>query len=115
MNVISAHLPNALVVALDGEIDLANADALRARLVDVAEREAPACLVLDLRAVSYLDSAGVELLFRLGAEVTCALSVAVVPDSVPARVLGIVALGDLCQIHPSVDAALEHCTAQASS
>lgn len=113
MNVVTAHLPHALVVTLDGEIDLANADGHRAALAAAAEQHEPACLVLDLRPVSYLDSAGVELLFRLGAEIAPKLSVVIAPDSVPARVLGIVSLGELCAVHATVDAALEACAAQA--
>ena len=44
-------------VVLDGELDLVTAPALRERLLEV-ERTEPPVLVLDLRQVTFLDSAG---------------------------------------------------------
>jgi anti-sigma B factor antagonist len=53
-----------LLVRLDGEIDMANADRIGRRVVhDVLEREptGPA-VVLDLAGLSYLDSSGLRML-----------------------------------------------------
>jgi anti-sigma B factor antagonist len=52
-----------LVAGLTGEIDLSNATALEERIVAAAGAEVP--LVVDLTAVTFLDSAGVRLLDHL--------------------------------------------------
>jgi len=52
--------PN-VVVAMAGEIDLANADTGEERIVAGVPNEADR-LILDLSAVTYLDSAGVRLI-----------------------------------------------------
>ncbi len=56
---------SVLVATVDGEIDSSNAAELRLAL---SERlpSASSALVLDLSAVSYLDSSGIHLLFDLG-------------------------------------------------
>lgn len=55
---------SVLVVSLRGEIDMSNAEPLREALTALTPNTALA-LVLDLSAVEYLDSAGIQLLFRL--------------------------------------------------
>lgn len=52
------------VAVLDGEVDLSNADEIRRQLLSAATSADPA-LVLDLRSLVYLDSAGVRMLFEL--------------------------------------------------
>jgi anti-anti-sigma factor len=55
----------ARVVRVDGEVDLSNAEQVRARiLAEVADD--PHAVVLDLESARYLDSAGIRLLFDLG-------------------------------------------------
>lgn len=51
-------------VALRGEIDLANVEAISMEVLDVMANDAMV-LVLDVSEVTYLDSTGVRLLFRL--------------------------------------------------
>ncbi|WP_426637781.1 STAS domain-containing protein [Planosporangium sp. 12N6] len=51
------------VAHLDGDIDLAVADAIEAEIL--RRTEPSAALVVDLTAVSFLDSAGVRLVDRL--------------------------------------------------
>jgi stage II sporulation protein AA (anti-sigma F factor antagonist) len=51
------------VVAIGGEIDLSNVDAVR-RLID-ANLDAANRLVVDLCDLAYIDSAGIALLFAL--------------------------------------------------
>ena len=53
---------DAIVVAPSGEIDLATIDALQAE-VDAAASEASP-VVLDLRAVTFIDSAGLRLVLH---------------------------------------------------
>ena len=52
------------VARLSGEIDLSNVDDLTAALEDTVDNHALG-LVVDLTDVTYLDSTGVRLLFRL--------------------------------------------------
>ena len=51
----------AAVIALSGELDLAGAAALEQELARL-EEDAPAAIVLDLRAVEFMDSSGLRLI-----------------------------------------------------
>jgi anti-anti-sigma factor len=51
-----------LIVSLTGEIDLAHAESLRQSILHAAV-EQPAGVVVDVLDVTYLDSAGIRLLF----------------------------------------------------
>lgn len=55
---------DAVIATISGEVDMSNTPELRAALTE-GTSNAAAGLVLDLSAVEYLDSAGVQLLFRL--------------------------------------------------
>jgi anti-sigma B factor antagonist len=59
---------DAVLVALDGELDLASAPLLESRL-DSAEVLAAAMVVLDLREVRFIDSTGLRTVF--GAQARC--------------------------------------------
>jgi anti-anti-sigma factor len=54
----------AVVARLTGEIDLSNADRLGAALLDAMPNLEHA-LILDMSAVEYLDSAGIQLIYQL--------------------------------------------------
>jgi anti-sigma B factor antagonist len=53
---------DAVVVVPEGEIDLATIDQLRAE-IDAAAEEA-SLVVIDLRAVTFIDSAGIRLIIE---------------------------------------------------
>jgi anti-anti-sigma factor len=55
------------VLRLEGEIDVSNVGEIRARMRDVVTNQQFA-LVVDLTPTSYLDSAGINLLFAVGEE-----------------------------------------------
>ena len=55
----------ATVVRVDGEVDLSNAEQVRARILAEVTDD-PETVVLDLESARYLDSAGIRLLFDLG-------------------------------------------------
>jgi anti-sigma B factor antagonist len=56
---------DGLVIArIIGDLDLSNLHTVQAALVDAMPNEAHA-LVVDLTGVNFLDSSGVETLFRL--------------------------------------------------
>jgi anti-anti-sigma factor len=83
-----------IVAALAGEIDPSNARDLGRELTEAVPNDAMA-VVLDLSAVEYLDSSGVQLIFELAERLTGRQQqlAVVVPEHAPARrVLEIVAL-----------------------
>lgn len=56
------HLPDGTrVLVVTGEIDMNNAAELREALV--SQLKAGECLVIDLTGVTYIDSAGISVLF----------------------------------------------------
>ena len=60
-------LEETAVAALDGELDTANVGEVAARLRRLVENRAMR-LVVDLQEVTYIDSAGINLLFAVGGE-----------------------------------------------
>jgi anti-sigma B factor antagonist len=95
------------VVAAAGEIDLTNAEGLRDALL-AALNDGAAELVADLTLTTFLDSAGVTALVKAsrravatGANFRLAVTAAPV-----LRVLSLVGIDRLIEIHPSVTAAV---------
>ena len=85
-------------VALIGEIDIANVDDAEAALTPMAASGAP--LVLDLVGLTYCDSQGVAMLFRLARQARDrggALTVAN-PQGIVSRVLEITRLDEVVDI-----------------
>jgi anti-sigma B factor antagonist len=53
----------AVVVSLAGELDLATAERLRARLTDLVQSDPPPVrMVLDLAALDFVDASGISVL-----------------------------------------------------
>jgi anti-anti-sigma factor len=75
---------NAIVVSLVGEVDISNASDIGSMLEGSVPQRALG-LVLDLSRATYIDSAGVHLLFRLGGRLTRRRQQlrVVVPDTAP--------------------------------
>jgi len=97
-----------LVAVVEGEIDSSNASDLRLALADRLPSASEA-LVLDLTAVTYLDSAGVHLLFDLGRRLAARRQAIrlVVPQGTPTRrVLELCAIEGVAPIDPDVESAL---------
>ena len=106
-------LPDALVARPLGEVDMAVTPELTAGLLAAVEEHGPDCLVVDLGSVEYLDSSGIELLFRVhGATAGDGVDLIVVapPGSNAARLLGLVAMGDIGEVRESLDQALDRCS-----
>ena len=109
----TAKLPSALVARLLGDIDMAVTPGLQVDLISAVDGHGPDCLVVDLGDVEYIDSSGIELLFRLHGALTgdgTDLIVVAPPGSAAARLLGLVALRDLGEIRPSLAEALRTCS-----
>ena len=105
-------LPGALVARPEGDVDMAVAPALRADLLAAVRARSATCLIVDLGGVEYIDSSGIELLFRLHGTLAADgtdLVVVAPPGSLAARLLGLVALGDIGEVRPSLAEALDTC------
>jgi anti-anti-sigma factor len=95
------------------DIDAANARLLRDELADClqgADR-----LVLDLGETRYVDSAGIDMLFRLNellSQRRVALLLVIPQSSQLARLAQIVALPNAMPIHETVEQALGACSPQ---
>jgi anti-sigma B factor antagonist len=92
------------------DIDAANARAVRDELashIGAADR-----IVLDLSATRYLDSAGIDMLFRLGdllRQRRATLLLVIPQSSQLARLAQIVALDRAMPVHETVEQALGAC------
>ena len=102
------------MVTAAGEIDLTNAEGLRDTLLSALNSGALG-LVVDMTATTFLDSAGVTALVRASrrasaTEATVRLAVTATPVL---RVLNLVGIDRLIEVHPSVTDAMaslpEHC------
>jgi anti-anti-sigma factor len=100
--------PPAAVFELSGEVDVTEAPSLRERLQE-AVSNSDAALVVDLSEVTYIDSAGVNVLFELAEglrERQIGLGLVVPPGGLVERVLTLVDVGSVAEVHPSVEAAV---------
>jgi anti-anti-sigma factor len=96
------------VVHLAGEVDIVQASALRERLLG-AVRNQDLGLVVDLGPATYVDSVGVSVLFELAeklGERQLRLAVVVPQGGLVERVLSIVNLASVAEIHRSVEDAV---------
>lgn len=94
------------VVPLPGEIDIANADAVRDRLL-VTLGEGPAVLIADMSTTTFCDSAGVRALVQVSQQTRAAgvgLRLAITARGIM-RVLTISGADSLMEVYDSVTAA----------
>lgn len=99
--------PSATTLTVGGEIDIANADEFGRELAKAAETT-DAGLVLDLTAVTYLDSAGLGELFGLAsrmAERGAAVAIVVPMESPLRRLFRIVELEEVASLVDTHEAA----------
>jgi anti-sigma B factor antagonist len=100
-------MPAVVVVAPSGEVDLATSPELREGL-ERAEAEATAGLVVDLRAVSFIDSTGIGELVgchRRCRELGRAL-VFVVPEGTTRKILTVTGMDAVFDMYPDEEGAL---------
>ena len=98
-----------LVARLLGDLDLSNLHAVHTALVDATPNDAVG-LVVDLSGVQFLDSSGVETLFRLQRSLAIRqqrFAVAIPPEATIRRALELSGAATEMTLCPSVDAALE--------
>jgi anti-anti-sigma factor len=102
------RVERAVLVSLAGEIDRLNAPALTEAL-EQAVADAALGLVLDLRAVTYLDSSGVHLvhaLARMLGRRGQRLALVRPRRRTPADVLKLTGIGEIAPLYDDLDAAL---------
>jgi anti-sigma B factor antagonist len=98
----------AVVLRVDGEIDLATVDVLRAGLTEAVEQSAP-LVVVDLDGVGFLGSVGLAALISAHEKATeggCRLVVAVSPTRPAMRTIQVTGLTELLSVTESVESAI---------
>jgi anti-anti-sigma factor len=96
------------VVKLVGEVDIVAATELRERLISAVRNE-DVGLIVDLTGASYIDSVGVSLLFELAERLTerqLRLALVLPEGGLVGRVLGIVNVASVAEVHPTAEDAL---------
>ncbi len=96
------------IAYVEGEIDLQNAEAVGEALGGAVAPASPG-LIVDLSGVTYLDSAGLHILFDLERRLSRggrALRLVIPDRAVIRRVLLIAGVGDRIALHPDVDDAV---------
>ena len=102
------HRDSVGVARLSGEVDITQASALRKQLLS-AVRNDDLALVVDLSQVRYIDSVGVSLLFELAERLEgrqLRFAVVIPPDGLVERVLKIVNLDSVAEVHRGLEEAL---------
>jgi anti-sigma B factor antagonist len=108
IHVTEERFDSTLLIALDGELDAASVGEVAIKLRRLVQNQAKR-LVIDLEHVLYLDSAGINLLFAVGGELTARqqqLNLVVVPGSPIERTLRVVGVDRAFPVHASRDEAL---------
>jgi anti-sigma B factor antagonist len=103
------HHGDVPVVAIAGEIDASNSGEIADRLRSALSNRSEA-LVVDLGGTTYIDSAGLNILFELAValrERQQQLHLIVGPSSPIARMVAIVGLDATVPTHPTRAAALD--------
>jgi anti-sigma B factor antagonist len=98
-----------VVVRISGELDLSNVRELQRDILERVENTAVG-VVVDLSEITYLDSAGIQLLGDLAQRLEWRgqrLAVASAGDSRAGRVLAMAGADALFPLEPAVDAARE--------
>jgi stage II sporulation protein AA (anti-sigma F factor antagonist) len=95
---------HVVVVAITGEVDISNARELETEIV-AALPDGDGRLVIDLGGLTFLDAAGVHLLYRLGDRVPH-FALIVASDSTPWRVLELSGTRPRRWMHTSEDDAV---------
>jgi anti-anti-sigma factor len=96
------------IARLSGDVDITQASVLREQLLG-AVRNDDRGLVVDLTDARYVDSVGVSLLFELAERLTSRqlrFAVIVPPGGLIERVMTIVDLESVAEVHRELDAAL---------
>jgi anti-sigma B factor antagonist len=106
--ILSERHGNVPVVTIEGEIDASNSVEVADRMRSALSNRSKA-LIVDLTPTTYIDSAGINILFQLGLELRerqQQLHLVVAQPSPIARMFAIVGLDTTVPTHPTRAAAL---------
>ncbi len=109
------HADSIAIARPDDDIDAANAGRLHSELAACLDSGSAEDLILDLARVRYVDSAGIDMLFRLAERLRrrrARMLVAIPPGSPLMRLAEIVGLPRVVEIHATVEQALAACAEQ---
>jgi anti-sigma B factor antagonist/stage II sporulation protein AA (anti-sigma F factor antagonist) len=98
----------ALIVRIEGEIDMSNADQIRDDVTRAVPHDAVG-VALDLTGTTYLDSSGIRLLFDLAERLRARrqqLVLVVTDQALVRRVILLTKLDDAVPLHAHLDDAL---------
>ncbi len=105
------------IAALEGEIDMANAEDLRDSMLAAVTNRAPG-LVMDLTSTTYLDSAGIHVVFELARRLHSRqqqLRVVVPAGATIRRVLTLTNVSAVAPMHGHRDDAVAELVAEAGA
>ena len=108
IHVREERLDETLMICLDGELDASSVGVVAVKLRRLVENKAKR-LVVDLARVTYMDSAGINLLFAVAGELSARqqqMHLVVTPGSPIERTLGIVGADRAFPVHADRAAAL---------
>jgi anti-sigma B factor antagonist len=103
------------VARLEGEVDLTRAPTIRVELLRAVDNRDHG-LVIDLRETTYLDSAGVNIIFELAERLSSRqqLLAAVVPErAIVERVISLVNMRSILETHRTLEEAVASISARA--
>lgn len=101
-SVITRSPGPAVRISISGEVDLENAETVEGQLAEAIDNQA-ASVTLDVADLSYLDSAGLRLMFALAARLEVLqidLTVEAPPTSPARRVLELTGFANAATIAP---------------
>ena len=102
------HRDSIGIARLSGDVDIVEATTLRKQLLGAVHNQ-DLGLVVDLSEASYIDSVGVSLLFELAERLTdrqLRFAVVMPEGGIVQRVLTIVHLDSVAEVHPRLDDAV---------
>ncbi len=103
LEVVDSDREDVTLLELRGELDLTNASDVERQVIGLAAGRPG--LVLDLNSVAFIDSAALQMLFRLARRFDGPrLGLVLAPGALVARTLAIVGLGEVASIGSTVDA-----------
>jgi anti-sigma B factor antagonist len=98
------------IAVIDGEVDASNADEIAERLRALVTNRS-VTLIVDLSRTTYLNSAGINLLFELGTELhnrQLQLHLVVGPEQPIARAISLTGLDTVVVMHATRESATGH-------
>jgi anti-anti-sigma factor len=107
-NIQLDHRDSIGIARLGGDVDIVQAGLLREQLLG-AVRNDDLGLIVDLTTARYVDSVGVSLLFELAERLTSRqlrFAVVIPQDGLIERVLSIVNMDSVAEVHRELDDAL---------